>query len=399
MNEEEKEKRIFRRIQRFGTPIGFVVIGVGVVIGLVILNDKNTPNELGGILGGLYVAIGVGTIFLTINAIANHKIILKLIGIETKLGISNNTQNREKKEEQNFSHVEPHRVFSNSLNDYRVHFGLGFLILFMAIMAYYLPTFDDRDAVQTWTGFDILHDENVTFSNIQISIVAIDKKQSLHIYYATNEIKTEKPYLIFFIPYLVTMTNSEESLKYSLPGDWKSHQIPDINTTILYKFFDCSEREYCSDQLNMYFDFQDTIDSKQYYVHSVDIPFNSHTHPAVIDFRNDILSLPFSWDGSWNSDRSTLLKVSVLDDSTEYNPIPDGYLEPRKYNQTGVSNSVMVWEIPEHDITFHLDYVNPEEQKKYDSLTAFALVMFGTGTGILVLATAEFFAQRKSIKK
>lgn len=88
MSDKDDENKKFKRIQKFGFPLGIAVFVAGVFIGLNIINDDGIPDELAGILGGLYVAVGVGTVFLTIAAKSNHDIMIKLIDIQTKLGIS-----------------------------------------------------------------------------------------------------------------------------------------------------------------------------------------------------------------------------------------------------------------------------------------------------------------------
>jgi hypothetical protein len=293
-------------------------------------------------------------------------------------------------------HTTQSSLFVPLVNNYKVFFGLGFLILFLAIVALVTPILNDHDAVQTWVGFDIQY-QNVHLNGVSVSVVALENTQLLHIYYSVDQIKGEKPFLMFVIPYQVAMTNTEESYKYSLPGEWKRQYLPGIKATVMSKIFDCTGRDkYCNDQLNMYFEFKEPIDSKQYFRHSIDIPFQKIIHPGLIDIRNEMIVPSIEITNSWQTDRTTLLKVSVLDDSTEYNPIPDGYLELNKYNETRVSNSVMVWDVPDKNILFHLDYVNPDEQKIYDTLTGIALLLLGTSASTLVLATTELISHRRS---
>lgn len=91
-----------------------------------------------------------------------------------------------------------------------------------------------------------------------------------------------------------------------------------------------------------------------------------------------------------------ILRVTVLDDSTEYNAIPSGHIQPHVYNRTGVTNSVYVWNVPNHQIAFHLDYVDPNERFYYDSFRMISAIFFGTGTAFLVISFSEWFTTRKT---
>ncbi len=275
----------------------------------------------------------------------------------------------------------------------------GILIIIIGLIFFLIPISNDRPEVDRWSGFDIVRQENVTLSSLSFNIVTLEETQNLHIYYSTNEISGETPFLMFMIPYLGTLVNPQGD-KYSIPGEWQTYQDLGLKTTILYKFFDCTEEEYCYDQLNMYFDFDYKIDSKQYYTHSINIPFMAPHDSPLNDARNEILkNIPVAyWKENWGLREETnpVLTVSVIDDSTQYNPIPDGYLKSHKYNRTGVTNSVMVWDVPEHSIDFHLDYVNPGERYLYDAFRTIAILLIGIGTAFLTISASEYFSRKRS---
>lgn len=285
------------------------------------------------------------------------------------------------------------------MEKYYAHLIFGVIIIAAGIGIFFYPISNDRPELDRWDGFDLLRYENVTLSRLDFNIVTLEKKQTLHIFYSTNEIHGKTPFLMFMIPYLGTMVNPEGD-KFSIPGEWQTRYDIGLKTTILYKFFDCTDRDPCSDQLNMYFDFDEKIDSKQYYTHSINVPFKSPHQSEILEIRNEILKdIPSAyWEGNWGLDQNInpRLTVSVLDDSTQYNPIPDGYLKSIKHNRTGVTNSVMVWDVPDHRIDFHLDYVNPNEKLLYDSLSMFAIILFGTGTAFLTISASEYLSRNNS---
>lgn len=279
-----------------------------------------------------------------------------------------------------------------------IHLILGIIIIIAGLFFFITPISNDRPEVDRWSGFDLVRQENVTLSSLSFNIVTLEEVQYLHIFYSTNEIHGETPFLMFIIPYLGIIVNPQGD-QYSIPEEWKTYRDPGLKTTILYKFFDCTEKKYCNDQLNMYFDFDYKIDSKQYYTHSINIPFLSSFHPPLTDAINKILKdIPNSyWEKNWGlrEGKNPILTVSVIDASTQYNDIPDGYLKSHKYNRTGVTNSVMVWDVPEHAIDFHLDIVNPHEKYYYDNLRTIAVVLFATGTAFLTISFSEYFSQKK----
>lgn len=288
-----------------------------------------------------------------------------------------------------------------TLKKHHIHLILGVLIIGIGVLIFWIPISNDRLEVDRWEGFSSLRHENVTLSSLQFNIVTLEKTQTLHIFYATNEIhsNTNSTFLMFFIPY---MGNLEANDKYSIPYNWETKRIPELHTTIIYKFFDCTTKDPCRDQLNMYFDFDKKIDAKQYYIHSINVPFSTPLHPEVLAVRDEILKNVSSgyWKGDWGLDNKTNLElsVSVLDDSTQYNLIPDGYLKSHKYEKTGVTNSVVVWKIPDHPIDFHLDYVDPAQKFYYDVFVTLSVIMFGTGTAFLTIAFSEWLSARKIIK-
>ena len=255
-----------------------------------------------------------------------------------------------------------------------------------------IPTLTDRPKIDRWEGFHVVRHENVTLANLDFNIVTLEEKQNLHIFYAAEEIKKGDTFLMFIIPYLGTLTNPEGD-GFSIPNDWQTYHDIGLKTTILYNFFDCGDKSYCNDQLNMYFDFDEKIDSKQYYTHSINIPFLSPHPSEIITARNKILEhIP---NGYWKESMTLThnfvpqLTITVLDDSTQYNPIPDGYLKSHNSNRTGVTNSVMVWDIPEKRITFHLDYIDTNYKWIYDIMTTSAIFLFGIGIEFRVISFSE----------
>jgi len=285
------------------------------------------------------------------------------------------------------------------IHKHHIHLVLAIILMIFGLTIYAITTWNDRPEVDRWGGFDIVRQENVTLSSLSFDIVTLGETQRLHIFYATNEIHGKSPFLMIMIPYLVTLVNPDGD-GYSIPEKWQTYQDPGLKTTIVYKFFDCTEREYCADQLNMYFDFEEKIDSKQYYIHSTNIPFKSPTPREVIDVRNEILKdIPSNyWKSTWGLENrpNPVLTVSVIDDSTQYNPIPAGYLKLNSDNRTGITNSVMVWNVPEHAIDFHLDYVNPSEREWFDNLRTFAIVLFGASAAFLAIYISEYFSRKYS---
>jgi hypothetical protein len=119
----------------------------------------------------------------------------------------------------------------------------------------------------------------------------------------------------------------------------------------------------------------------------------------IIDARNEILNeIPiYQIAEGWGmkNDANPIFRLTVLDDSTEYNAIPSGYIQPHVYNRTGVTNSVYVWNVPNHQVAFHLDYVDPNERYYYDNLRTISVVLFGTGTAFLVISCSELISTRK----
>lgn len=370
--------------------VGSAFLSVGVAISLGIfekINDAMTTQQPNWDFITAYGNMGIFMIIAGLFAIgfgifSSHTMISRAVKARTNSNFQSKSSNN-----QNYS-------IKYSINrDYQTHATFGIGIILIGIVFLLMLILNDRPEVDRWEGFDIARQHNITLSSLQFNIVTIEEKQSLHIFYSTNEIKGENPFLMFFIPYLGTMVNPEGN-QFSVPGDWQTHKIPGLKTTILYKFFDCSQKEYCSDQYNMYFDFQEKIDSKQYYTHSVNVPFLSPNHQEVNDARNEILDeIPgyqIKQDWGLRENYNPILRVSVLDDSTEYNVIPDGYLRSHKYNRTGVTNSVIVWDVPDHRIDFHLDYVNPHERYFYDNLRTASIVLFGTGAAFLVVSFSEY---------
>ena len=198
----------------------------------------------------------------------------------------------------------------------------GILIIIIGLVFFLIPISNDRPEVDRWSGFDIVRQENVTLSSLSFNIVTLEETQNLHIYYSTNEISGETPFLMFMIPYLGTLVNPQGD-KYSIPGEWQTYQDLGLKTTILYKFFDCTEKKYCYEQLNMYFDFDYKIDSKQYYTHSINIPFMAPHDSPLNDARNKIFNIG-------TNEEITIRELILVLEKIHGQPIKPSYTEFHK---------------------------------------------------------------------
>jgi hypothetical protein len=380
----------------FSIAIGsaFLSVGIAISFGIFeIINNAILAQQANWKFIAAYQNMGFlmtvgGLILIVIGVWGSHNRISKYVKQITK------TDESKLNLDPGVPNFQKNRIYSN----WRIHLALGIIIMFIGGILFIIPILNDRPEVQRWEGFGITRQHNMTLSSLQFNIVTIEEKQALHIYYATDDINGENPFLMFFIPYSGKLVNPDGN-EFSLPGKWQTYTDHDLKTTILYKFFDCTDKKVCSDQYNLYFDFQEEVDAKQYYLHSINVPFLSPHHPEIIDAKNKILNkIPIyqiveGWGMKNNA--TPVFRVTVLDDSTEYNAIPSGYIQPHVYNRTGVTNSVYVWDVPNYQIAFHLDYVDPNERYYYDNLRMISVVLFGTGTAFLVISCSELIYTRK----
>ena len=130
----------------------------------------------------------------------------------------------------------------------------------------------DRPGAQTWEGISLTHDGGFNFTTFDFNFVTSTDNQYLFIYYSTVfQMKAGTHYALLILPYVGKLEDTTRN-------GWKQYNVSSSNTSILYKEFNCDElySPNCNYDENMYFDFQNKIDAKQYYIHSVNIPFASH---------------------------------------------------------------------------------------------------------------------------
>lgn len=273
---------------------------------------------------------------------------------------------------------------------------LVFLIcLALGLFLYWAPNqIPDRVGAQTWEGISLTHNDGFNFTMFDFNFVTIpDNRQYLFIDYSIDtQIKNGTHYALLILPYVGKLESMSEN-------GWTQYNVSSSHTSILYKEFPCatdySFKCYVVNNPNLYFDLQDDVDTKQYYVHSINIPFAPMLQPDTVSEVDKILKGKVFRQG-WNVKNPPNIRVTVNDTVTQLNPIPDGYMTSFKVQPRNVSASVFQWSLPKHDITFHLDYTNPGERRSFDDQRNVSLILFGTAISFLVVATSEYLRKPKN---
>lgn len=272
------------------------------------------------------------------------------------------------------------------LPKYSFLFFIGITFLLTGCYLYAIPNhISDRPAVQTWEGISLTHNAGFNFTNFEFNFATPGNNQYLHMYYNIFPMKSGMHYALLILPYVGKLENFPDT-------GWMQYNVSSSKTSILYKEFNC-DKDYslkCHDDKNLYFDLQEKIDAKQYYIHSINIPFAPMLQTATVDKVNEILKGKGEIEQGWKIvDTTPKIRVTVNDTVTQINPIPDGYMTSFKVQPRNVSATVFVWSLPDHDITFHLDYTNPEERQTFDDQRNISLILIGSGVSFLGVALAE----------
>jgi len=173
------------------------------------------------------------------------------------------------------------------------------------------------------------------------------------------------------------------------------------NSTVIYKIFLCKENmSSCNytvpneddgnDQFNLFFKINDLIDAKQFYTHSLNIPVGgSVNHDVMGLFQFDIAG---GETYSWNTDTSDIdfrITVSVQDDATEINLIPNAHPRAYSFEPTKANRTIYSWDVPLQDTSFHIDYVVPDERGRYETFNTLGIVLLGSGISIIAVFFGE----------
>lgn len=236
---------------------------------------------------------------------------------------------------------------------------------------------DDVQGAQTVEGVDLIHSSTFNFTNLSFNFVSFHGIQYLQIPYATEQFKNDNPFAVIILPYLGTLDSSTSN-------GWHYVPIPSVNATLLYKYFEFNETAlFHADQGNLYFYFKNPIESKQYYVHSINIPFKRPLN--ILDNITKIANRsPDLWTDGWQFIGTKNVTYTVPSNASELNPVPDyGNLQSYDDKYRNVHATVFLWKIPDDGITFHVDYVLPEERKKFDDSRNLSLIFFGTSAAML----------------
>ncbi len=266
----------------------------------------------------------------------------------------------------------------------------GVILLVLALVFYFEPVKDDVQGAQTVEGVDLIHSRTFNFTSLSFNFVSFHGIQYLQINYVIYQFKNDTPFAIIILPYLGTLDNSTSN-------GWHYESVPSVNSTLIYKYFRFNETsKYNDDQGNLYFYFKSPIESKQHYIHSINIPFK----PPVNIWENitKISTRPDLSINGWQFIETKNVTFTVPSNASELNPVPDyGNLQSYDDKYRNVHTTVFLWKIPEDKITFHVDYVLPEERKKFDDFRNLSLIFFGTSTAMLSVFVGDLikFHRRK----
>jgi len=300
---------------------------------------------------------------------------------------------REIKEFVNFKDEKPKVVEHKPIrikirpHSYKILFLIGLIFLVGGYFFYMPPNqIPDRPGAQTWEGISLTHNDGFNFTSFEFNFDILANNQYLYMYYNVFPMKAGTHYALLILPYVGKLENISEN-------GWKQYNVSSSNTSILYKEFYCAE-DYsykCHDDKNLIFDFQDKIDAKQYYIHSINIPFARMLQPATVDKVDEILKGKGNMEQGWkNVVTPPTIRVTVNESVTQLNPIPDGYMTSFRLQPQNTA-SVFVWSLPDHDnITYHLDYTNPGERRTFDDQRNVSLIMFGSSASFLGIALVEY---------
>lgn len=288
---------------------------------------------------------------------------------------------------------------AKSSNKITLSWGLlvaGIIILAIGAYLYSNSTENDRPAFQTWEGIHLFKSKSLNYTNVDLNFLLQDSSSSIHIYYTLQAI-TNNTFIGIELPYEGTLTERN--------NDWVT--LPRSgNSTVIYKIFLCKENmSSCNyhvpneddgnDQFNLLFKINDLIDAKQFYTHSLNIPFGgSVNHDVMGLFQFDIAG---GETYSWNTDTSDIdfrITVSVQDDATEINLIPNAHPRAYSFEPTEVNRTIYSWDVPLQDTSFHIDYVVPDEREHYETLNTLGIVLFGSGISIIAVFFGEIGRQK-----
>lgn len=262
--------------------------------------------------------------------------------------------------------------------------GIGSLLT--GLYLYSESTSGDRIGVQVWKGISLTHTKTLNFTQFDLRFITKENSQFLYLYYVipSRYFDNDDPIMILNIPYKGNLTGETEG--------WNNVWLGDEKITLLYKEFGCTENNPCTtgDQANLYFYFDEQVDSKLYYIHSINIPFK-HDNPIFWDIDIDVLTKRDHEDlvTSWQYiDSKPTVSVSIDGNATELNPVPLGHLDTFFNPIHKVRNTVFVWDISDRDITYHLDYTIPSERIKFENYRNFSLILFGTSIAMITTSVS-----------
>ncbi|MGY5147457.1 MAG: hypothetical protein ACW9W4_05625 [Candidatus Nitrosopumilus sp. bin_7KS] len=264
---------------------------------------------------------------------------------------------------------------------------VGAILLLIGIFLYHDASINDRSGIQTWNGINFYKTKSLSHTDVDMNFIVKDDESLIHIFYSTNNIQNGT-FIGLYLPYEGQLTNNH---------DWNVLPMAE-NSSFIYKKFDCDENNECNyhyfedyygnpdgnDQYNLLFKIDGLIDTKEAYTHTIGIPFGGANPNDVMEMIQFEISDEgvWSWQENWeNVDAS--LSISIQDDATEINLIPDAHPKSHLFKATDVTRTIYSWGITSQQTVYHLDYIMPEEKTHYENYRTWGIVFVSNGISIL----------------
>ncbi len=249
--------------------------------------------------------------------------------------------------------------------------GLGFLMLVLAAIAFYIPQILHYESEEPNDEISMAHSDSLGINKIDFNFITRTDPQILYVNYSVKPLNNENGTLSVVIPYQGKVVQT--------PANWQIKNFSSTNSIVLFKNFTCTRPICPGEDGTIQYDLTNKVDSWRFPNHYTKIPFFSNAPNTEINtFFNDLsrqISWPFSF--GWHKADSATLRVTIDKEFDEWETTPISRISSIP-NSDGGRNMILEWDLVGSTPIFVVKYSSSIDR----TLLFYAQGATGFGAGI-----------------
>ena len=248
---------------------------------------------------------------------------------------------------------------------------LGFFVLFLAAIAFYIPQILHHEAEQPIDEISMAHSNNLGISRIDFNFITRTDPQILYVNYNVNPLHNENGTLSILIPYQGKVVET--------PDNWQIKNFSSTDSIVLFKNFTCTKPTCPGEDGTIQYNLINKIDSWRFPNHYTQIPFFSNAPNSEINIFTNNLSKQISWPFSFGWDKATVatLKITIDKEFDEWETSPISRISSIP-NPDGGRNIILEWDLIGSKPIFIAKYSSSKDH----TLLFYAQGAMGFGVGV-----------------